>query len=112
MYAPFSKGQMQLLTPTSVSYRDSFQDASNTAGLEGTIAAPRRSNLLAALARVWQSIVEMPRRRAVLAELSLLSDRELVDIGLNRNDLGRVFQPAFVASRNGRSSFPAGFQDI
>ena len=41
----------------------------------------------------------MPRRRAVLDELSMLSDHELADIGLSRVDLGRVFDPSFAAER-------------
>lgn len=45
--------------------------------------------------------VEMPRRRAVIQELSLLSDHELADIGLHRADIPSVFDPAFSAMRNG-----------
>jgi len=35
----------------------------------------------------------------VLDELSGLSDHELADIGLARNDLSRVFDPAFAHAR-------------
>jgi uncharacterized protein YjiS (DUF1127 family) len=35
------------------------------------------------------------RRQAVLQEMSMLTDRELADIGLSRADLPRVFDPAF-----------------
>ncbi|MDB5369875.1 MAG: hypothetical protein JWP20_1433 [Roseomonas sp.] len=40
----------------------------------------------------YQAIMEYPRRRRVMDELSMLTDRELADIGLNRGDIGRVFQ--------------------
>jgi uncharacterized protein YjiS (DUF1127 family) len=40
-------------------------------------------------------LVAMPRRRAVVDELRMLTDRELADIGIARNDLKRVFDPAF-----------------
>ena len=45
----------------------------------------------------------MRRRRAVLDELSALSDRELADIGLNRNELSRVFDPQFAKQRERKS---------
>lgn len=47
-----------------------------------------------------QWVADLPRRRAVLEELGRLSDHELADIGLTRGDLPRVFDPAFVHSRN------------
>jgi uncharacterized protein YjiS (DUF1127 family) len=51
---------------------------------------------MAALAR---KIAERAERRAVLDELSRLSDRELADIGLTRGDLMLVFDPGFAAQR-------------
>ena len=42
---------------------------------------------------------DMGRRRAVLDELGALSDHELADIGLNRGDLPRVFDPAYAQAR-------------
>ena len=61
-------------------------------------AAPRRG-VLAWLADLGQWLSEMPRRRAVLTELSGLSDHELADIGLSRADLPRVFDPEFAQLR-------------
>jgi uncharacterized protein YjiS (DUF1127 family) len=57
------------------------------AGFAGRVAA----------ALLW--LAGMPKRRAVIAELSRLSDHDLADIGLSRGDLPRVFDAAFVASR-------------
>jgi uncharacterized protein YjiS (DUF1127 family) len=44
----------------------------------------------------FRAVAEYPRRRRVMDELSMLTDRELADIGLSRGDIGRVFdmQPA------------------
>ena len=72
-------------------------------GLEGTVADLRRPGLRALVARLVRAVTEWPHRRAVLAELSMLSDRELADIGLHRADLKRVFDPAFSAVRRSRA---------
>lgn len=37
------------------------------------------------------------RRRAVMAEMAMMTDRELADIGISRCDLSRVFDPSFAA---------------
>lgn len=44
-------------------------------------------------------LAELPRRRAVLDELSSLSDHELADVGLTRGELDRVFDRQFTAQR-------------
>lgn len=43
---------------------------------------------------LFTAIVEYPSRRRVMDELSMLSDRELADIGLNRADIRHVFTMA------------------
>lgn len=48
-----------------------------------------------ALARVRETL----HRRAVLRELNGMSERELSDIGLSRDELHRVFEPGFEPSR-------------
>jgi uncharacterized protein YjiS (DUF1127 family) len=55
--------------------------------------------VFARLAGAVAWLVELPRRQAVLAELSELSDHELADIGLVRSDLGRVFDADFASQR-------------
>ena len=47
--------------------------------------------------RAWRE------KRAALAELEMMSDRELADIGLSRADLHRVFDPAHNADLVARS---------
>ena len=46
-------------------------------------------------------LAELPRRHALIDELSTLSDHELADIGLNRSDLDLVFDRQFTAERSG-----------
>ncbi len=68
-------------------------------GVPGGAAEGRTGFGLRVLAAV-RRVAELPRRRATLDELGRLSDHELADIGLTRGDLPRVFDPAFVNSRN------------
>ncbi|MBV9538308.1 MAG: DUF1127 domain-containing protein [Acidisphaera sp.] len=63
-----------------------------------TPAAPSRGVLTRAADAVrW--FIDLPRRRALVDELSMLSDHELADIGLNRAELDRVFDPDFTSAR-------------
>ena len=93
MNAPLSKEQIALLMSDHMTVR-----SHPLPGTDGTIddrAEPRSGFLsrLAAAVRTWTE------RRAVIAELRNLSDRDLADIGLNRADMGRVFDPAFATAR-------------
>ena len=73
-----------------------FPAAGGVRGGAGRRSAAFGGRVLAAV----QWVADLPRRRAVLEELGRLSDHELADIGLTRADLPRVFDPAFVRSRN------------
>ncbi len=97
MNAPLAKEQMALLMSDSLTLRDTYAP-----GTDRTVAEQRPSGVhrVATLCRnAMVALIEMPRRRAVLDELAVLSDRELADIGLSRAELGRVFDPAFAKSR-------------
>ncbi len=67
------------------------------------VRPPLAARLFAAIglgfAAVARKIAAHAERRAVLEELSRLSDRELADIGLTRGDLLLVFDPGFAAQR-------------
>ena len=81
---------MSLLMSDILTYREpAVEDA----------PSPTTTGLFARLRTAVAHLASLPQRRAVLDELSLLTDRELADIGLNRNELGRVFDPRFVQSR-------------
>lgn len=58
---------------------------------------------LAGAARtVFAALAAYAAQRRTLSHLSGLSDRELADIGLSRNELGRVFDTEFAAAREAR----------
>jgi uncharacterized protein YjiS (DUF1127 family) len=65
------------------------------------------SGIAQILRHVVAAFAEWRRRQAVLQEMSMMSDRELADIGLSRADLPRVFDPTFAAQRacGGRDYF-------
>ena len=90
MNAPLTKEQMPLLMSDSLTYY-----------APGIKATPRpATGLFARLCAAAAHLASLPRRRAVMAELSLLTDRELADIGIDRNELSRVFDPRFAESRH------------
>lgn len=88
MNAPLAKDQLALLMADSLTYRD-----------PATVQPTLWQSLKGRLAAAWASLRDMPRRRAVLGELSTLTDRELADIGLHRSELNRVFDPRFAQAR-------------
>lgn len=96
MNAPLAKEQIALLMSDSLTYRSSVVE-----GTDGTIVDARTPphSLAQRIGSFVSGLLAMPRRRAVLDELSSLSDRELSDIGLNRHELGRVFDPRFIEAR-------------
>ena len=92
-----AKEEMAIMMPTTLSHY------TNETYYPAETAAPRPTLLQRAASMVaWLS--ELPHRRAVMNELSSLTDHELADIGLSRSELPRVFEPDFVAQRNTRLS--------
>ena len=96
MNAPLAKEQIALLMSDSLTYRTPVVE-----GTDGTVAdaGPAPRSLMQRIAGALSALLSIPRRCAVIDELASLSDRELADIGLNRGELGRVFEPAFAAAR-------------
>ncbi len=95
MNAPLAKEQIALLMSDSLTYRSPAVE-----GTDGTVAdAPAPHGLRHRVGAVISGLMTFSRRRAVLDELSSLSDRELADIGLSRAELSRVFDPHFIEAR-------------
>ena len=92
MNAPLAKEQIALLMSDSLTYRTPSVEAGQTTFRPAT-------GLFARIRAALAHLASLPQRRAVLDELSTLTDRELADIGLNRSELGRVFDPRFAQAR-------------
>jgi uncharacterized protein YjiS (DUF1127 family) len=90
MNARVAKEEIALLMPSSLSHYADEPRLADAAASNGVFAA---------VLHAVRWLADMPRRRAVLAELNELSEHELADIGLNRSELNRVFDPHFAAQR-------------
>jgi uncharacterized protein YjiS (DUF1127 family) len=84
MTAPITKDQLAF-SLGNLSYIDASYDEQQAAP-----PAPSKHSVFAWL-RQWR------QRRQMMAQLALMSDRELSDIGLSRSDLPRLFDSAFAA---------------
>jgi uncharacterized protein YjiS (DUF1127 family) len=86
MNAPLAKEQIALLMSDSLTYR-----VAPVQGTQRGAAESGRSSFARRISAAIRYVVELPRRRAVIGELSRLTDRELADIGLTRTGLRQVF---------------------
>jgi uncharacterized protein YjiS (DUF1127 family) len=89
MNAPIAKDQFSF-SLGNLTYIDSSYDEASAP----VVKTPKHSigawfGLLVTKVSEWQ------RRRGVMQELAMMTDRELSDIGLSRSDLSRVFDPGF-----------------
>ncbi len=91
MTAPIAKDQFTF-SLGKMSYIDSTYDDASVA----PPAEPKRG-FGHWVARKMVALKDWHRKQAVLREMELMTDRELSDIGLNRSDLPRVFEPEFAA---------------
>ena len=78
----------------SLSYIDARWEEPNLR-VAATPSVVRKGGLAAWLSHQVAAFVAWHRNSEAVGELSGMSDRELMDIGLSRADLGRVFNPAF-----------------
>ena len=84
MNAHVYKEELALLPTNRISYPEHYADAAHSRAIKPGLVARFRA---------WAA------RRAAIAELASLSDRELADIGIARRDVPRVFEPGYVARR-------------
>ena len=88
MNAPLTRDQLSFSLGNLSYIGPSYEE---TPALEG----PSKEGLGARVSRLLAALTEWRRRRVVMQELAMMSDRDLSDIGLTRSDIGRVFDPAF-----------------
>jgi len=91
MNAPIAKDQLTF-SLGNLSYIDHSYDDAPVAVVEA-----HRRGFGEWIAGRLSSLADWRHRRAVIAEMALMTDHELADIGLSRSDLPRVFDPAFAA---------------
>ena len=92
-----SKQAMAFQLPEMLSYHSTWDDADYE-----PILPPRRPGWTGRLASIWRALTAASRRMAVRRELDSMTDRELADMGINRYDVGRIFDPEFVREYSGR----------
>jgi len=81
----------------SMSYIDAKWEEPNLRTPAALPSAVRKGGLAAWLSRRIASFKAWQLEQEASAELMLMTDRELMDIGLSRSDVPRVFEPEFNA---------------
>jgi uncharacterized protein YjiS (DUF1127 family) len=94
MNSPTSNEQFGL-SLGDLSYIDSTYEGESTSSTVRT----RRHRVARWFSCLLSNVAEWQRRRAVMQEMAMMTDRELSDIGLSRADLARIFDPTFAANR-------------
>ena len=97
MSAPIAKSQFAFELP-NLTYIDARFEEPNLRAPE----LPSKSHGFAALTAAFHAWRE---KQAAIAELDLMSDRELTDIGLTRSDVHRVFEDGYNQDLRDRTSF-------
>ncbi len=85
-----SKQALAFKLPDMLSYHSTWDDADYE-----PVLPHRRPGWAERLALLVRALTAYSRRMAVRRELHAMTDRELADIGINRYDVERVFDPAF-----------------
>ena len=93
MNAPLSRDPLSL-SLGNLTYIGSAYDEDVPASI-----VPRQKENIGWLSRLLSRVAGWQHRRAVIQEMTMMSDHELSDIGLSRAELGRIFDPSFAADR-------------
>jgi uncharacterized protein YjiS (DUF1127 family) len=94
MSAQTANSQFSFHLP-SLSYIDAKWEEPSLRESVTSPATVRKSGFVTWLSGQISNFVAWRRDGQAIAELATMSDHELMDIGLNRGDLSRIFQPAF-----------------
>lgn len=78
----------------SLSYIDAKWEEPNLRAPTAALGAARKDGLAAWLSRQVSAFLTWRHESDAVNALSAMSDRELMDIGLSRTDIGRAFDPA------------------
>ena len=96
MSAPIAKSQFTFELPNLTYVDVSLEEANLRAPLPP--AKPHGLQALIAGFRAWRE------KQAAMAELDLMTDRELLDIGLTRSDVQRVFNDDYSQDLRGKQA--------
>ena len=96
MSAHTANSQFVFKLPT-MSYIDAKWEEPDLRVRAGTQDARKSGGLAAWLSRRLAALRAWRLDRVAATELSIMSDRELLDIGLSRSDISRAFTPFFNA---------------
>ena len=96
MSAPIAKSQFAFELP-NLTYVDASQEE---VAYRGPLPASKPTGLRALIAafHAWRE------KQGAMAELDMMTDRELMDIGLNRSDVHRVFNHNFNSDLHQRTA--------
>ncbi|MDE2005945.1 MAG: DUF1127 domain-containing protein [Rhodospirillales bacterium] len=98
MSVPMNKSDFAFHLPQSFSYHSTWDDAD----YEPARKLGRFALLARAVVGTGSRLAAWSRRRAAIAELSGMNERELADIGITRSDIARVADPSFIDEHAGR----------
>jgi uncharacterized protein YjiS (DUF1127 family) len=89
----------------SLSYIDAKWEEPNLRAPAAASRVVQKGGVAAWLSRQIGAFIAWRRDSQAAGELSVMSDRELMDIGLTRADTSRVFQPKFNDDLRSRGTF-------
>jgi uncharacterized protein YjiS (DUF1127 family) len=92
-----SEQAMAFQLPEMQSYHSTWDDADYE-----PVFPRRRRGWADRLASAGRTLRAWSRRMAVRQELRSMTDRELADMGINRYDVERIFDPEFSREHSGR----------
>jgi uncharacterized protein YjiS (DUF1127 family) len=89
----------------SLSYIDAKWEEPTLRARSAAARAVRKAGPGAWLSRKAAAFIAWRRNSEAASELAAMSDRELIDIGISRSDLSRVFDPALNRDVSQRGSY-------
>ncbi|MBV9248606.1 MAG: DUF1127 domain-containing protein [Acetobacteraceae bacterium] len=102
MSAPIAKDQIVFQLPKLTYINARYEEPNLHYALH---PAKARRSLRQSLADFIVALRKSRQNRAALAELEMMSDRELRDMGISRADFSRIFDPQFSRDLDDRGSF-------